>query len=159
MKKNTAVFLVLVCHAITTFAEVQLDIRAHEQPPSCDDEASQLKVTVSNVGLGGILTVELYNDPKNFLSKKGRVKRIRIAAVNEEHRVCFNLPEPGTYAVAAYHDEDANRKLNKKWNMMPKEPFGLSMNPEPKFGFPKFENSAFELGDAGGDIDIQLIDP
>lgn len=137
----------------------ELDIRDYEAADTCVEKIAQVRVTVDNVGAGGILTVELYNDPKNFLNKKGRVKRIRIPAKEEQHRVCFNLQESGSYAVVAYHDIDANRKLNKKWNMMPKEPFGLSMNPEPKFGFPKFEDSAFTTDASGADIEIELKRP
>jgi uncharacterized protein (DUF2141 family) len=108
------------------------------------------------VGAGGILSVELYHDPDNFLNKKGRTRRIRIPAAPGSHTVCFTIDQQGTYAVAAYHDVDGNRKLKKNWKMMPKEPFGLSKNPRLKFGFPKFSNSAFTTDSLGADIVINL---
>ena len=136
-----------------------LDIRDYEAADVCEEAAKQVRVTVTNVGEGGILTVELYNDPDNFLNKKGRERRIRIPAQPGVQKVCFNIQDPGSYAVAAYHDIDGNRKLKKKWNMMPKEPFGLSNNPVLKMGFPKFKKSEFETGQLGADIVVNLKKP
>tara|TARA_R110002073_G_scaffold195786_1_gene354821 strand:- start:1049 stop:1570 length:522 start_codon:yes stop_codon:yes gene_type:complete len=137
-------------------ASKQLDIRSYEASDQCKADIAQVRVTVNNVGSGGILSVELYHDPDNFLNKKGRTRRIRIPAVGGQHMVCFNVEQQGTYAVAAYHDVDANRKLNKRWNLMPKEPFGLSNNPKLQFGFPKFNDSAFTTDGLGADITIHL---
>jgi uncharacterized protein (DUF2141 family) len=139
-----------------TRASEQLDIRADEAADQCDADIAQIRVTVNNVGSGGILSVELYHDPKNFLSSKGRTRRIRIPATEEMHIVCFNVEKHGTYAVAAYHDIDGDRKLKRRWNKMPKEPFGLSNNPKLVFGFPKFSKSAFTTEDLGADITINL---
>ena len=157
--KRTTVFTLCALVSTLTIATEQLDIRANEAPDQCDSEIAQIRVLVGNVGTGGILSVELYNDPENFLNKKGRQRRIRIPASEGEQQVCFTIEEQGTYAVAAYHDVDGNRKLNKRWNMMPKEPFGLSNNPRLKFGFPKFSKSAFTTGDLGADITINLQGP
>ncbi len=140
-------------------APKQLDIRPHEAADTCKADIAQIRVTVNNVGFGGILSVELYHDPKNFLNKKGRTRRIRIPATETTHTVCFNLEKQGTYAVATYHDRDGNRKLNKRWNLMPKEPFGLSNNPELAFSFPKFSDSAFTTGELGSNITINLQEP
>ena len=140
-------------------ASEQLDIRPYEAADQCEADIAQIRVTVNNVGSGGILSVELYDDPDNFLNKKGRKRRIRIPATGGQHRVCFNIKQQGTYAVAAYHDVDGNRKLKKRWNRMPKEPFGLSKNPRLKFGFPKFSNSAFTTDCLGADITINLQEP
>lgn len=141
-------------------AAEQLDIRPYEAADPCTSDHAQLKVTVNGVETGGgILSVELYHDPDNFLNKKGRTRRIRIPATEGQHMVCFNLPQQGTYAIAAYHDIDGNRKLNKRWNMMPKEPFGLSNNPEQFFGFPKFSDSAFTIDHSDVNITINLQTP
>ncbi len=140
-------------------AEEPLDIRPYEAADQCAVDLAQIRVTVDNVGSGGILSVELYNDPKNFLNKKGRLRRIRIPATDEQHKVCFTIEEQGTFALAAYHDVDGNRKLKKRWNMTPKEPFGLSNNPKLKMGFPKFSKSAFTTDELGADITIKLQDP
>lgn len=146
---------------VSTFAlaSEQLDIRPYEAADQCSMDIPQIRVTVNDVGSGGILSVELYDDPKHFLKKKGRKRRIRVPATEGQHTICFNHEEPGTYAVAAYHDKDGNRKINRRWNLMPAEPFGLSNNPEQHFGFPKFNDSAFFADELGADIVINLQEP
>jgi len=107
-----------------------------------------------------MLNVGLYNnDPDNFLFKKGRKRTVRIPATDEQHVVCMNLDQPGTYAVAVYHDTNADRKLKLRWNMMPAEPFGLSNNPENQTSFPKFSDSAFTTGNLGANIVVNLRQP
>ena len=155
-----AFFVVLSFMAAIEAKAVQLlDIRPHEATDECNPEISQVRVTVNGVGYGGILTVGLYDDPNHFLFKQGRKKRIRIPATEKQHTVCFNMDEHGTYAVAAYHDRDADRKLKRRWNLLPGEPFGLSNNPELAIGFPKFSDSAFTTEGLGADIIIDLIQP
>lgn len=158
--KLTLYFFLSFFSSAFAIASERLDIRPYEAADPCDADSTQVRVTVNGVGPGGgILSVELYHDPENFLNKKGRTRRIRVPATEGQHVVCFNLQQQGTYAVAVYHDIDGNRKLNKRWNMMPKEPFGLSNNPEQHFGFPKFSDSAFTTDDSGADITIDLQTP
>jgi uncharacterized protein (DUF2141 family) len=145
--------------AFQAYASQPLKIKPHEAPDACDANKAQIRVTVNGVDAGGILNVGLYNDPDNFLFKKGRKRTVRIPAIEKQHTVCMNLEQPGTYAVAAYHDLDANRKLKIHWNMIPDEPFGLSNNPEPKDSFPKFSDSAFTTDKLGADIVINLRQP
>ncbi len=139
-------------------AEV-LTIKPHEVPDACDGGKPQVRVTVNGMGAGGVLNVELYDDPENFLFKKGRKRKVRIPAAEGQQKVCMNLDQPGTYAVAVYHDRDGDRKLKKHWNLLPREPFGLSNNPEQHTGFPKFSDSAFTAGSQGTDIMINLKQP
>src|SRR3546814_5617415 len=54
-----------------------------------------------------------------------------------------DLP-PGRYAVLAYHDENGNGELDRRFGMIPTEGYGLSNNPK-VMGPPSFEDSAFEV--------------
>lgn len=154
-------FLFIVSVTLASFAvgKEKMNIQPYEAADLCNFDIPQVRVTVNGVGNGGMLSVELYHDPENFLNKKGRTKRVRIPATERQHVVCFNLDKQGTYAIATYHDVDGNRKLNKKWNMMPEEPFGLSNNPKLRLGFPKFNDAAFTTGELGADITINLQSP
>ena len=134
-----------------------LDIRPHEAPDACDPARPQLQVTVGPLDAsGGILVVDLYeNDPDDFLQKDGRLRRIRIPAPQGLATVCMDV-KPGIYAASSYHDRDADRDLDKRWNMMPKEPFGLSNDPEIEFGWPPIGPSLFRVPLEGGKLKITL---
>ncbi|MBV6446481.1 MAG: hypothetical protein FCKEOINB_00074 [Nitrosomonas sp.] len=160
--KLTRSFLLLalsLLNPIPAHADETLNIRPQEVPDACNARSAQVRVTVNNMRAGGVLNVELYDDPDNFLFKKGRKRKVRIPAADGQQKVCMNLEQPGTFAVAVYHDIDANRKLKKRWNLLPEEPFGLSKNPKQQTGFPKFSDSAFTTGKLGADIVIDLQQP
>ncbi|TXI19152.1 MAG: DUF2141 domain-containing protein [Nitrosomonas sp.] len=156
-----SILIVMLCLPVSAsiHASGSFSIRPHETPDACNQEAAQIRVTVNNVGSGGVLNIELYDDPENFLFKKGRKRKIRIPAAAGQQKVCMNLDQPGTYAVAVYHDRDGDRKLKKRWNLLPREPFGLSNNPENPDGFPQFSDSAFTTGRLGADIVVNLREP
>lgn len=134
-----------------------LDLRPEDAADSCDAAIPQVRVTVNGIEPYGILLVELYgDDADHFLESEGRLRRVRVAAEAGPQTVCINAPGAGTYAVASYHDQDADRQLDKKWNRLPKEPFALSNDPKLKLRKPRLNEAAFEAGDLGADIEITL---
>ncbi|MEM7661349.1 MAG: DUF2141 domain-containing protein [Pseudomonadota bacterium] len=134
-----------------------LDLRPGDEANICDPSIPQIRARVNGVEPYGILLVEIYrDDPKNFLSKEARIARARVAAEQGPQTVCLNIDGPGTYAVASYHDQDGDRKLDKKWNRLPKEPFALSTNPRLRLRKPRFREAAFEAGELGADIELNL---
>lgn len=137
-----------------------LEIYDYEASDVCDVAARQVRVTFEGVTNDGILVMELYHDPGHFLNKKGRTRRVRVPAGEAPQLVCMNTPWIGRFAIASYHDIDADRKLDKKWNRTPKEPFGLSLNPKFKtLRFPKFEESAVYVDQMGINLLITLVRP
>lgn len=134
-----------------------LDIRPYESSAECGASSMQIEVVVNGVSPVGILTVELYEPSRrDFLKKESRLHRIRVPAGEGQQTVCFDIPDAGSYAIAAYHDKDADRDLDQKWNRMPAEPFALSSNKKLGFGFPKFEDSAFDVGPEGKRVVLDL---
>jgi len=138
--------------------ETGLRLYDKDKADTCVPGALQIRVDVHNVTEGGILKLELFGE-NNFLKKEGKLRRIRVPAAKGPQKVCINLPTPGEYAVVAYHDIDGDRRLKKAWNFKPKEPYGLSNNPEIKsLRLPKFSETGFAVPMEGVDIDIQLVD-
>ncbi|GAB4517398.1 MAG: hypothetical protein Kow00133_01800 [Amphiplicatus sp.] len=125
---------------------------------SCTGAANELRVTVQGVERSvGLMTVELYrNDPENFLKKAGRELRVRVAARAPATQLCVHAPQPGDYALAVYHDENANRKLDKKMFGLPAEPYGISNNPRMRFGPPDVEEALFHVAADGAAVEIEL---
>lgn len=52
---------------------------------------------------------------------------------------------PGRYAAVALHDENENKKIDKKASGRPKEGFAISRNPKVGVKPPKFEAAALEM--------------
>ena len=92
----------------------------------------------------GSLRVGLYSDSKSFRKEAQAVSVQQVAARPGVVTVRFSAPAPGRYAVMAYHDEDGNGELNRRFGMFPTEGYGLSNNPIIS-GPPAFEDSAFEV--------------
>lgn len=156
--------LMLVFTAFSAFAQAEsteqaLDLRDGDYSDSCIPNSLQVRVRVLGVKKTGIMKLELYNADDGFLSKSGRLRSIRDAAQDGPQMMCVNVPEPGIYGMAGYHDRDGNRKLKKKWDFTPREPYGLSNNPEIKSRrIPKWDEVAFQVGPTGVDIDFILVD-
>ena len=65
--------------------------------------------------------------------------------------------EPGDYAIAVYHDQNGNGKMDKRMFGIPKEPYGFSNNIKPVMSAPKFSECRFTVGDSGKAISIKLL--
>ncbi|MBY0427835.1 MAG: DUF2141 domain-containing protein, partial [Alphaproteobacteria bacterium] len=65
----------------------------------------------------------------------------------------FKGVAPGTYAVAVYHDENGNGKMDTNFIGIPKERTGASNDAKGKMGPPKFQDAKFVVS---GDLTISI---
>src|SRR5665648_361531 len=93
LRKFTFIFVMGLSVNFSTHAAQPLDIRPYDPADSCSVDRMQVRVTINGVGAGGMLSVGLYNDPENFLKKKGRKQRIRIPVMESQHTVCFDIKQ------------------------------------------------------------------
>jgi uncharacterized protein (DUF2141 family) len=70
--------------------------------------------------------------------------------------VCIPVDKPGVYALALYHDKDANTKLNKTWIGLPSEPFGVSNDAAIRLGPPKHADAAFAVAGPATPVTVNL---
>ncbi|MEM7221538.1 MAG: DUF2141 domain-containing protein [Pseudomonadota bacterium] len=120
-----------------------------------------INLTVDQVRNGeGWITVQLYDDQAdNFLSRKGRIKQIRVNAEAGATKVQLEAPGPGTYAIVLYHDENANTDMDTTFIGYPKEGFGFSNNPKLFLAPPSHDQAAFEVAEAGAEVEIKITYP
>ena len=145
--------------AISALGEAR-GLRLYERDASdpCRADRMQVRVMVTGVSEGGIMKLELFGE-QDFMKKSGKLRKVRVPADPEPMLICMDVPEPGDYAVVGYHDKDGDRKLDKKWNFKPKEPYGLSNNPKiESLRLPKWEETRFSVPVEGRDIVINLVD-
>ena len=74
----------------------------------------------------------------------------------QPQKLTFKNLEPGTYAVALFHDANNNGDLDINSFGAPTEGFGFSRNPLVLTGPPKFDDSAVEVSKTNTDIKIKL---
>ena len=136
---------------------------AARAPANCQGVPSETWLNVSAEGLrngNGLLTIALYpDDSRRFLAKKGTIKNHRMPASAPVTRGCIFLPAPGVYAIAVYHDADANRKLNRSGIGLPTEGFGFSNNPSTIAGLPAFRSVRIRVPRTGLTTHIRMKYP
>jgi uncharacterized protein (DUF2141 family) len=81
---------------------------------------------------------------------ESRATRIR----DHEARIRF-VAEPGTYAAACFHDENASRRLDTNFLGIPAEGTGASNDAQGFLGPPRFEDARFVLTSTAS-LDIHL---
>lgn len=108
-------------------------------------QAEELKITLAGVEHErGNVRIGLYAEPKTFRKEaKAFATKQTTAAKGDVTLTLGDIP-PGRYAVMAYHDENANGELDRRFGMFPAEGYGLSNNPR-VMGPPAFEDSAFDV--------------
>jgi len=106
---------------------------------------TRLKVIVKGIQAEkGNIVVEVFNSDGSFLKKSILLKRIK--ATGKSIDCSFELPE-GIYAVTAFHDINANKKMDKALLGYPLEPYGLSNNYRPTLSIPTFDDCKFTVTD------------
>jgi len=133
----------LLCGAILLLAAGGV---AHAE--TCAGVQSAVKLTVVVTGatpIKGEVAVTVYPDnPRRFLTAKGKLGRQRVEAA-EPSSACFWLPAAGYYAVAVYHDANADRDFNRSLIGLPTEGFGFSNDAPTKVGLPPFSAVRFKV--------------
>ena len=106
-----------------------------------------VKVTITGIeNTDGNVEIGIYNNKESFPvygkeMQGAKVKPIKIGELNYSFE---NLPD-GTYAIAVWHDENDNQKMDKNLFGAPKENYGFSKNIFGTFGPPDFEEVSFKV--------------
>jgi len=116
---------------------------------------ASLHVEIQNVRtLKGDVYIALFN-VKNAFPEGKPLEGKKLEATDKNVQATFSV-EPGDYAVAVYHDENGNGKMDKRVFGIPKEPYGFSNNFRPTMSAPKFSDCQFSVGNTNKSISIKL---
>lgn len=114
-----------------------LTSRAAEQP---------LTVTITGFrSQAGKVHVVVFDQAKGFPTQPGKALTYKVASIPSKAGVTLSLPiaKSGPLAVAAYHDENGNGKMDANLLGIPTEGTGASNNAKSPFGPPKFQDAQF----------------
>ncbi|MBD2365008.1 DUF2141 domain-containing protein [Anabaena minutissima FACHB-250] len=118
------------------------------------------KLTVEIDGLKnqkGLVCVSVFASSQGFPNDRQRVVSNQCSKISETPlTITFDNLQAGSYAVAAIHDQNSDRTLNRNLIGMPTEGFGFSRNPEIRTSPPKFGDAAFFLAGPNTSIQIRL---
>ncbi|HLY00138.1 MAG TPA: DUF2141 domain-containing protein [Roseiarcus sp.] len=123
-----------------------------------DAEASD-RISVPVSGLrndDGVVRCGLYAGAAAF-PKAGEESRGVVAKIKGGQATCvFSGLKPGTYAVAAFHAERNETRMQYGLFGKPKEGYGFSRNPPSNMGAPAFSAAAFDYAGGAQTVPIRL---
>ena len=92
----------------------------------------------------GVLHLCLTREPAHFPDCRKDPRAVTRSVPAGAGPVRITGLAPGGYALAVFHDENRNRKLDVVIGI-PREGFGFSRNPVVRFGAPKFRQVRIDL--------------
>jgi len=95
---------------------------------------------------GGILRLGLYNQA-GYAKDDDTVASADVKAQSPQTTITLNDLMPGTYAIQAFQDFNANGKMDSSWIGLPLEPYGFSRDAKPVLSRPGFDKTRFEIQD------------
>jgi len=106
----------------------------------------ELEVQVNGIpNTKGTLFIGLFNSSASFPNYGKQYKGVVVTHEGRSHVYKFkNLPKD-SYALAVYHDENKNGKLDKNLFGAPTEAYGFSNNARETFSAPSFESAKIVL--------------
>lgn len=104
----------------------------------------------------GALRCRLYSRPDGFPGKPPFDAEQSVLVNGTTASCVFAGVAPGTYAVALFHDENGDGKLDTNFLGLPREGVGVSNNKFRSFGPPTWEDAKFALrGDLVLDVTLR----
>jgi uncharacterized protein (DUF2141 family) len=109
--------------------------------PSFSQPISTVVLEVSGYkNTRGTLNCRFFTKASDFPDGKG-ILTVRAPITGQSTSCTFSNIEPGTYAVAAVHDENSNGKLDKNFVGVPSEEYCVSNNKTYAISAPKWGES------------------
>jgi uncharacterized protein (DUF2141 family) len=119
--------------------------------------AADLEVVVTNIQVAtGFVRLGLYDDPASFPKRSGTIDGGDVVVKGNTATYVFRNLKPGVYAIAIYHDANANKRFDKTLGI-PMEGFGFSNNARPRLSAPSFKRAAVTLKAPRTRITIRLL--
>jgi uncharacterized protein (DUF2141 family) len=104
----------------------------------------------------GYVMVAVFGSEKAYDEGSPKTVKARVKVEAQKALAAFIDLKYGIYAVAVFHDRNANKKMDKNFLGIPKESYGHSNNVRGSFGPPSFDKAKFKFGSSGKQIKIML---
>jgi uncharacterized protein (DUF2141 family) len=124
-------------------------------PLSAQSASGVVRVEFSGLRSVGEVRVALFESEAAWKTTTQAVRSATVPVHDGVAAAVFEGLAPGAYGVMAYHDRNANKKLDTLPIGMPTEPYGFSRNARGMFGPPAWKKASFTLG--AGETDVEAI--
>ena len=117
------------------------------------------ELTVEVVGLrsdDGNVHFALYDNPATFPDDEGRLRGTNVPISGRRSVAVFKYLMPGSYAVAVFHDENANGSFDQGFLGLLLEDYGFSNGAPAFLGPPSFEQAKFAVPEKANRITIDV---
>jgi uncharacterized protein (DUF2141 family) len=119
--------------------------------------AAELRVDVTGLRAAkGAVHVAVYAVPEQFPKSDGMLAEAVVNAKSTGVQAVFPGLPAGAYAIAAFHDENGNRKFDQGLFGIPLEGYGFSNGATVFFGPPEFTEAAIKVPPDGARITIPI---
>jgi uncharacterized protein (DUF2141 family) len=114
---------------------------------STEAAAGQIDLTMTGFATDdGQARIVLMNGIEGYTSAQP-VTLVASVPIRDGQAKWSGTVAPGTYAIIAHHDRNANNDLDRPIFQLPLEPYGYSNGAWTSIGLPAFDEVAFEVGD------------
>lgn len=120
----------------------------------------EFKLKIQNIkNTKGTMRIAFYKKGSDFPENSGIsfAKETKIIQKGELVLKFSDIPH-GEYAVAIFHDENGNKKIDKNLFGLPTEPYGFSRNFKPKFSAPEYKDCNVDFSPTNNSFTIILLD-
>ena len=119
--------------------------------------AAELNVRITGItDKAGTIHVYVFTSAEGFPKEENAAVHVNRPAPTSAQQIdmVIQVPDSPAYALMAYQDKNEDGKMNRFLGMIPKEPYGMSRNPD-VMGKPKFSDSSIQP--AAGEVIVMKL--
>jgi uncharacterized protein (DUF2141 family) len=122
--------------------------------------AADVTVTIDHIeNADGLVYITLWGSQETWLDDKKSLQNIGQQAVVGQLTYVLHDVAPGRYAIATFHDENDNGRMDFNFIGYPTEGFAFSRDVRPFLSAPSFESCAFDIGVDDAALTIHMVYP
>ncbi|HLZ66303.1 MAG TPA: DUF2141 domain-containing protein [Aliidongia sp.] len=122
--------------------------------------AAEVTVTVDQIhSAEGKVYVTLWGSADTWLDDQKSLQNIGLPAANGAVTFTLHDVAPGQYAIATFHDENADGEMDFNFFGYPTEGYAFSRDVRPFLSAPSFESCAFTVGIDDVALTIHMVYP
>ncbi len=145
--------------------------KANTNPPAPEEpikpKKNDLRVVIEGVPTSsGTVRIAIFANEKQFKAFDARkeedsqgeaFKKVGVR-VKKSGTLIYEFKDIpyGSYVIAAFHDQDGNKKLNSSFIGLPSEPYGFTRDARSNFGAPRYDDAVIQFDDKNSSFEFKL---